>query len=166
MINSHYTVMIKIWNGLWFFFGAGVMDSNRRVWNQLLFIIFIHIILNSPFFSSVWNLLLYTSCPKCKQHSPSSSPWRPLLTTYLGRQAPCQSSCCQSGRHGALSPRRENNLADRCTPECSRRRAGLDPQRQHRLGSAVACRSELKSKQRADLLVQAHPNWAVRTHKH
>lgn len=89
-------------------------------------------------------------------------PRRPLPTTYLCTQAPCQSSCRQSGRHGALNPRRGNNLADRCTPGCNRRREGLDPRRQHWLGSAAACRSELESNQRADTLV--HTNEARCTH--
>lgn len=75
---------------------------------------------------------------------------RLLSTTYLCRQAPCQSSCHLSGRHGALNPRRGNNLADRCTPGCIHRRAGLDPQRQHLLGFLAACRNALEIKQRAD----------------
>lgn len=65
------------------------------------------------------------------------------ITTYLCTQEPCQSSCRQSGRHGALSPLRENNQADRCTPGCNRRRAGPDPPRRHWLGFEAACRSEL-----------------------
>lgn len=81
---------------------------------------------------------------------------RPPPTTYLYRQEPCQSSCRQSGRHGALNPRKGNNLADRCTPGCNRRRAGLDPRRQRWLGSSAACRSELESKQRADVSLHAH----------
>lgn len=70
-------------------------------------------------------------------------PAKFTITTYLCTQEPCQSSCRQSGRHGALSPLRENNQAGRCTPGCNRRRAGPDPPRRHWLGFEAACRSEL-----------------------
>lgn len=79
-------------------------------------------------------------------------PCRPLEATYLCRQAPCQSSCHQSGRHDALNPQRGNSLSDRCTPGCNRKREGLDPRRQHWPGSVAACRSELESTQRVDAL--------------
>lgn len=100
----------------------------------------------------LWSCELYCLLLFTSSLSSASPTRRPLASSYLCRQAPCQSSCRRSGRHGAPSPRRGNNLADRCTPECSRRRAGLDPGRQRWLGSAAACRSELESKDRADML--------------
>lgn len=95
---------------------------------------------------------------------PIICPQGPLPTTYLCTLAPCQSSCHQSGRHGALNPPKGNNLSDRCTPGCNRRRAGPDPQRQRWPGSAVACRNELESRQRADTLVHTHLYPPTHTH--
>lgn len=84
-------------------------------------------------------------------------PQRPPSNAHLCTQAPCQSSFRQSGRRGALNLQRGNNLADSCTPGCTRRRAGLDPPRQRWLGSAAACRSELGIEQRASVLAKTHP---------
>lgn len=120
----------------------------RRIKFQLFICFNSH---SQPLFTTFWkrsNFNLINHSIICPQRPPSNA--------HLCTQAPCQSSCRQSGRHGAPNLRRGNNLADSCTPGCSRRTAGLDPPRQRWPGSVAACRSELGSEQRASVLAKTH----------